>query len=249
MRIFLGFDDTDTADADQGTGKLVRRFEDRLPEGCRMQGVVRQQLLLDDAIPYTSHNSAACMLIEADHADMMESIIRSATGYVEKFSLKGSDPGICVACEDSPSMPGLTQFGFACTRQVMTQKGAIQAASGAHLSGHGGTNDGIIGAAAAVGLTASGWCGRFIEWGRLRDFPDKVRVSDLENQDIRVISIDRNAQVPGPDDQVLTNNWLRPRVLGHQPVLMVAAKGDGVWEHIGRKRKNSHRNRCFLTSN
>ena len=140
-------------------------------------------------------------------------------------------------------MPGLTQFGLACTQQVVTQKAAIQAASGVHLSGHGGTNDGIIGAAAAVGLTASGWCGRFIEWGRLRDIPDKVLVSELENRQIRVLSIDRNAQVPGPEDWVFTNNWLRPRMMGHQPVLMVTPKGEGLWEHIGKKRDKPHQAR------
>lgn len=36
MRVYVGFDDTDTIDADRGTGKLARRFEDRLPEGCRL---------------------------------------------------------------------------------------------------------------------------------------------------------------------------------------------------------------------
>jgi hypothetical protein len=64
MRVYVGFDDTDTATADRGTGKLARWFEKELPEGCRLWGVVRQQLLLDDAIPYTSHNSSACAVLE-----------------------------------------------------------------------------------------------------------------------------------------------------------------------------------------
>ena len=41
----------------------------------------------------------------------------------------------------------------------------MTAEAGIHLSGHGGTNDGIIGATAAVGLTACGWSARFLEYG------------------------------------------------------------------------------------
>ena len=36
MRVYVGFDDTDHAEADRGTGKLARWFEDALPEDCRM---------------------------------------------------------------------------------------------------------------------------------------------------------------------------------------------------------------------
>ena len=64
MKIFLGFDDTDTPDSDRGTGKLARGFENAIPYECRLHGVVRLQLLVDDNIPYTSHNSAACLAIE-----------------------------------------------------------------------------------------------------------------------------------------------------------------------------------------
>jgi len=35
--------------------------------------------------------------------------------------------------------------------------------------------------------------GRFIEFGRLRDFPERVRVSDLERSGIAIVSIDRDA--------------------------------------------------------
>ena len=51
MRIFVGFDDTDSLDCDYGTGKVARWFANELTEGCRVWGVVRQQLLVDDAIP------------------------------------------------------------------------------------------------------------------------------------------------------------------------------------------------------
>jgi tRNA(Ile2) C34 agmatinyltransferase TiaS len=169
MRIYVGFDDTDTTDSDRGTGKLARWFEDKLPESCKLWGVVRQQLLLDDAIPFTTHNSSACAIIETPERSLLDELISRAVKHIEHHFIQGSDPGLCVTYENHPALSKLISFGRACTRRVVTQAEAIQAASGVHLSGHGGTNDGIVGAAAAVGLTAYGWGGRFIEFGRLRD--------------------------------------------------------------------------------
>ena len=72
MRVYVGFDDTDHVEADRGTGKVARWFEDALPEDCRMEGVLRQQLLVHEGIPYTSHNSAACIVLEVPDASLLE---------------------------------------------------------------------------------------------------------------------------------------------------------------------------------
>ncbi len=121
---------------------------------------------------------------------------------------------------------------------MITQKEALQAAAGFHLSGHGGSEDGIKGAAAAVGLTAHGWGGRFIEFGRLRDFPERVRASDLERSGIAVVSIDRDARFPALEDFIDTKGWLRPRLWGGKPVLPVIPRASNLWETVEeRKRK------------
>ncbi len=237
MRVYFGFDDTDTADSDRGTGKLARWFEDELPKSCRSWGVVRQQLLVDPSIPYTTHNSSACAIIETLDTSIVEELISRAGNHIERHFIPGSDPGLCVVSEDHPALPKLIDFGRACTTRVVTQKEAIQAAGGAHLSGHGGTQDGIIGAAAAVGLTAHGWGGRFIEFGRLRDFPEKVSVADLEQSKIAVVSIDRDAEVPAPEDVIDAKGWLRPRLWGGRPVLPVTHKGNGHWEIVWEKTR------------
>ena len=237
MRIFVGFDDTDNPEANQGTGKLARWFEDKLPEGCRMEGVLRQQLMIHDDIPYTSHNSAACVILNALDLSVMQTLVSEAISHLEINSLEGSDPGICMVCEKDPSLSTLIEFGYKCTREIVTQKEAIQAAHNAHLSGHGGTNDGIIGAAAAVGLTASGWNGRFIEYGGLRNLPEIIPVSELERSMMLVVSIDRDTKVPAPDDLVYTKGWIRPRLWGGKPVVLVTPIKEGVWESVGEKRK------------
>jgi hypothetical protein len=240
MRAFVGFDDTDHVDADRGTGKLARWFGEELPMGCVLSGVVRQQLLVHENIPYTSHNSSACVVLEIEDPSVLGDLTSKAAEHVECWSLEGSDPGVCVAFEGDPALSRLIDFSYACTQRVVTQREAMEAARGAHLSGHGGTNQGIIGAAAAVGLTAEGWNGRFIELGRLRDLPDCVRVSQLCALGIQVVSLDRDARVPLADDVVLTRGWLRPRLLGNRATLPVMPKEPGIWESMGGKRNGKN---------
>ena len=104
MRVYVGFDDTDTIDADRGTGKLARWFEQELPEGCRMWGVVRQQLLVDPAIPYTSHNSSACAVIEIPDPSLVQTLIDRGIQHIGKHFIPGSDPGLCIAAEGNGTL-------------------------------------------------------------------------------------------------------------------------------------------------
>jgi hypothetical protein len=242
MRIYIGFDDTDTVDSDRGTGKLARWFEDELPKSCRLWGVVRQQLLVDDSIPYTTHNSSACAVVECSNSSQIEDLISRAVHHIERHFIDGSDPGLCIASEDDPVLIKLFNFGLECTSRVVTQKEALEAAAGAHLSGHGGSKDGIIGAAAAVGLTAHGWGGRFIEFGRLRDFSERVRVSDLERSGIAVVSIDRDARFPAFEDFIDTKGWLRPRLWGGKPVLPVIPRDSNLWETVEERKRKKRKN-------
>jgi hypothetical protein len=237
MRVYIGFDDTDNLEADRGTGKVARWFENELPQGCKMDGVLRQQLLVHEKIPYTSHNSSACVIIDIPDTSLTGVLIERAIAHIQRLSFEGSDPGICMAYGGNGSLQRLMEFGRECTTSIMSQKDAMEAASGFHLSGHGGTNDGIIGAAAAVGLSLSGWNGRFIEFGRLRDLPDPIQVSELERSHILVTSMDRDAKIPAPDDLVFTRDWLRPRLWGGRAVLPVIPKSKGQWDSIGEKRK------------
>jgi hypothetical protein len=237
MRVYIGFDDTDTIDSEAGTGKLARRFEMLLPEGCLLWGVVRQQLLVDDRIPYTSHNSSACAVVVLREPSQAGELLDRAVTHIEKESAPGSDPGLCLAPENGSSLSALMDFGVHCTKAVVSQKEALAAAKGVHLSGHGGTNDGIIGAAAAVGLTASGWSGRLIEFGRLRDLPGMVSVEELERHGMHVVPMDRDGKAPRDGDRVDTKGWLRPRLLGHKAVIPVAPAGHGLWHTLWEKRK------------
>jgi hypothetical protein len=235
MRVYVGFDDTDTSTADRGTGKLARWFERELPEGCLLWGVIRQQLLVDDAIPYTSHNSSACAVVECPEQVSVDMLTARAVAHIDRNFIEGSDPGLCIVREDDPLVPALISFGLRCTKKVVTQSDAMTAADG-HVSGLGGTNDGIIGAAAAVGLTAHGWSGRFIEFGGLRALSAEVSVEVLNRAGIHVVSIDRDAHVLASEDVVETGGWIRPRLWAGQAVLPVTPGDSGKWSSLGKKR-------------
>jgi hypothetical protein len=242
MRVLVGIDDTDVIGADRGTGKLARRFQNQLPEGVTVYGIVRQQLPALAGIAYTSRNSSACLILENVDSSQVEEIIDRAAGHIRANFIDGSDPGLCVVSADAAASGPLLDFGRLASNCVVSQKAAMRAARGFHLSGHGGSNDGIIGAAAGVGLTLCGWGGRFIAFNGLRRFAKTVKVAALEAHGIRVLPVDRDARFPGPEDLVDTRDWLRPRLWGGHPVLPVASRGWGRWRAIaGRRKQHSRR--------
>ena len=237
MRIYVAFDDTDILNCGRGTGKLARWFEDKLPEGCKLYGVVRQQLLVAEGIPYTSHNSSLCCIIEAVDESVIDELIKLGTVHIKENFFEGSDPGLCVAHEFSDALPALIEHGKACMSRKVTQEEAKKAAEGVHLSGHGGTNDGIIGAAAAVGLTHSGQCGRFVELTgkkRLREFDENVKAGELRENGIELLSVNRQAEFPLDDDIIETDGWLRPRLWNGGAIVPVHQIDEKRWIIVGK---------------
>ena len=67
MRYLIGVDDTDNLES-RGTGHRVRQLANCLAQQELAQplGITRHQLLVDPRIPYTSHNSSACLLVDAN---------------------------------------------------------------------------------------------------------------------------------------------------------------------------------------
>ncbi len=239
MRIYMGFDDTDDKNATMGTGRLVREFIYGLDNDCHVIGVVRHQLPRLDNIPYTSNNSSACAIIEISPDSNLDDLREQATEHLNKYCAPGSDPGLCIAREDQVCSE-IIDFSKQVTGRRQTQQAAMHAARSIELYGLGGTNDGIIGATAAVGLTVYGWCGRFIEYGRLRDLGSDLHVQDLHEAGIDVISTDRDPLIPLPGDEIRNATWIRPSLWGGHPVLQVKRIDYGIWEPAHGKRKKGH---------
>lgn len=240
MKIYIGFDDTDVAGAKIGTGRLARMFERKLPQGARMWGALRHQLLVDPRIPYTSHNSPACVVVEIDDEALIPELIARAAAHIAELASPGSDPGLCVARDDA-GLDDIIAFGLRCAHALETQAGArsVTSAAGVHLSGHGGTNDGIIGATAAVGLSAYGWSGRFLEKGRLRDLPNPAPVGVLRAAGILVATTDLEARALPDDALIHTAGWLSPRLWGGQAVAPVRQDDQGRWIAYGKKPRDA----------
>lgn len=233
--LYLGFDDTDTKTSPKGTGRTIRDFCAELPETYRLRGVLRHQLPKLPEIPYTSNNSSACAILETDDPALARPLFDAAAEFLTANAPQGSDPGVCLAAVTDVSA-GLVDFALSCNGGRVTQRAAMTAASDVYLAGVGGSNDGIIGAAAAVGLTRHGWCGRFIELDDMRALPPTLSVADLESRGIRVVSVDRDALIPLPGDAVTTGGWLRPSLWAGQPVLQVRFESPGRWSAALGKR-------------
>ena len=118
----------------------------------------------------------------------IEEIIEQGSAHIQEHFIDGSDPGLCVVAMNGEKSEQLMEFGRVASTRIVSQKEAMQAANGFHLSGHGGTNDGIIGVTAGVWADHVGlWCGRFIEFGKLRKFGNSVTVAELEDAGMQVV--------------------------------------------------------------
>ena len=165
--IYIGLDDTDNKTS-RGTGRLARAMAATLSDRYRVWGITRHQLLVDPRVPYTSHNSSATLhLMEDGNVDLSALADEAQALMLDDFQ-DGSDPGLCIA---RTILPEMVQFGQRAKIDVVHQSTARDLASrcGCILRGLGGTDDGVIGALAGVGLAVTGNDGRFLLIGRSRD--------------------------------------------------------------------------------
>jgi hypothetical protein len=163
MEIVVCIDDTDSLES-RGTGELASLLAADLEASGwgRSRFITRHQLLVHPDIPYTSHNSAMCFAAEIDPS-CHGKLIRHASAFLARESAEGSDPGLCVVPVDrlSDHAP-LIAFGRLAKQAVLKKEEAYALAqrTGIHLSEHGGSGQGVIGAMAGAGLRLSGNDGR-----------------------------------------------------------------------------------------
>jgi len=168
--IYVSIDDTDIKAGPRGTGRLARSIADTLAEDYPVFGVTRHQLYVHPDIPYTSHNSNAVIHVEAEGDDAMDHIFEVSEGVMLGDFFEGSDPGLAVASSGQIAPP-LIIFGQDAKCIVLTQERARTLAKNLkiRLKGLGGTQDGVIGAMAGIGLAFKRNDGRFLQLGSIRD--------------------------------------------------------------------------------
>ncbi|MEJ2272972.1 MAG: hypothetical protein P8Y01_00100 [Woeseiaceae bacterium] len=222
MRFLIGVDDTDNLES-RGTGFRARCLGADLADAglARVGGISRHQLLLHPDIPYTSHNSSACLDAEVAE-DQFDDLVDFCREFLLRESADGSDAGLCIASFDDLNGDVQT-FGRDAKEVVLDQQQAESVArrAGVHLEGLTGDHGGIIGALAATGLRRSGEDGRFIWLQGVRELEGVVRASEL----LRETGIDAIEQRQGepisPDSRICIDPWPRAVLIDDRAVLLV----------------------------
>jgi len=232
MHYLLGIDDTDNLET-RGTGHRVRTLAEWLAENrlAAPLGITRHQLLVDPQIPYTSHNSSACLAVETDRpADVWE----GARAFLLREAAVGSDVGLGLAEWDAVNN-GITSFGKRAKIAVLTMLEAEQTAAdnGIKLEGLTGTGGGIIGALAGIGLHRAGNDGRFLWLPGLRELKGKYSAGEICAKG----NIGRVCTLSGADLHPKTivdvGEWVRPVLRDGKATLYVEEKNH-EWNIISK---------------
>lgn len=237
MNLLIGIDDTDNLES-RGTGYRVRQLANWLADHnlAVPGGITRHQLLVDPHIPYTSHNSSACLSVET--ASIL-SVWDACRAYLLRESAPGSDVGLCIAQPELIAEQVIT-FGQRAKLEVLTMAEAeqIAAKSCLRLAGLTGTGGGIIGALAGVGLRRAGEDGRFLWLPGLRELKGAHPVAQIcvDGHIDRVCTLD-GADL-APQTLVDLGEWVRPVLRGGQATLYVE-KRDHEWYTISKNRIKS----------
>jgi tRNA(Ile2) C34 agmatinyltransferase TiaS len=174
----IGIDDTDNLET-RGTGHRARQLADWLSENGLVvpKGITRHQLLVHPQIPYTSHNSSACLSLETKNAD---NIWDASREFLLREAAIGSDVGLCLA-EWATIIEEVQSFGHRAKTEVLTMLEARQTASmsGIRCEGLTGTGGGVIGALAGIGLHRAGNDGRFLWLPGLRELKGKYPIEEV----------------------------------------------------------------------
>ena len=237
MRYLIGIDDTDNLES-RGTGHRVRQLADWLAENklAAPLGITRHQLLVDPQIPYTSHNSSACLSVETENAD---DVWEASREFLLRESAEGSDVGLTLAKWDSINAEVL-DFGRRAKLEVLTMSAAEQTASRSQIRCEGltGTHGGIIGALSAIGLHRAGNDGRYLWLPGLRELTGKYQSKEI----CAMGHVDRICTVENtdlPNETIVdVGEWIRPILRDGKATLYVEEKNH-EWFIISKDRIKS----------
>lgn len=225
--IILGIDDTDVKGS-PGTNQLARAIVDRLGPMGTGAIICRHQLFFDPRVPYTSQNGCASIQLPNSHDVGRDELIAMARDVMRGRYVEGSDPGLAVAAHSTAEMAA---FAARAKCDVVTQAEAVEVARQAacHLEGLGGTNQGIIGALAAIALACGGEDGRVVHlegWPWPDSFSGVQPVAAIRSRGIDAIRTTADEMFTG--DVVDVGKHLRPNWRGGSVVLFVEPSAHGA---------------------
>jgi hypothetical protein len=248
--IYVGLDDTDTLD-DPGTNQLARHIVRELSGQFNGRMILRHQLLEDPRVPCTKKNGCASILFEpldprttmdrspplggeGPGEGEMATLIQRLRTLIIPWCPAASDPGFCVATSVPPAV---TEWGLRTKRELVAQAEARQIAANhnIHLEGLGGTEDGVIGALAAIGLMATKNDGRVVYFGGSNedwyDVTGCLEVEDILSRGVDEILTADTGQ-PLVAGTVEVGKRLRPNFRNGKVVLYVTRGDLPHWEAV-----------------
>jgi hypothetical protein len=222
MRYLIGIDDTDN-EFSRGTGFRTRDLTALIHQNKlgKVNSISRHQLFVHPDIPFTSHNSSACLDLETDNIELVKNF---SAAYLTKESAEGSDVGLCIVPYTLVS-ERIVNWGHRAKREILTQDEAnlLAKEENIYLEGFLGTKGGIIGALAGVGLRKSGNDGRlfWLSGKELREFNGVYTCAELFNTSNFDEIISMNGHKVNSNDRIFVNDWLRPVMKNHKITVIV----------------------------
>ena len=223
-QVYIGIDDTDNLHT-RGTGFRARQLIELLQDRELAKGiaVTRHQLLVDERVPYTSHNSSACLVVNPYKNINHDQLMDCCREFLLQIAAEGSDVGLCLANEEQAKE--VIKFGEKAKMELVTQDEARETASKYNIRLEGLTGDyqGIIGSMSAVGLHVHGNDGRYL-WPRdIREYYGQmVSINTVKNnRGIDKISLMNGDEVNDTAAEIFLGGWPRTVRIDHQAVLLV----------------------------
>ena len=222
--LYIGIDDTDNLET-RGTGFRGRQLIERLETQQLGTGiaVTRHQLLVDDRVPYTSHNSSACLVFRRFDDIPDDQIWECCHSFLLGIAAEGSDVGLCLAHQHQAM--DVISFGQKAKMELVTRDEARATAENSEirLEGLTGDHQGIIGSLSAVGLHVHGNDGRYIWPREIRDYAGQmVMLAEIKNQKgIEKVSLVNGQEINDDTAQINLGEWPRTIRIDHHAVLLV----------------------------
>lgn len=158
--------------------------------------------------------------------------------------MQGSDPGLCVVQKNEQlDSDRLIAFGQSAKQQVLCKEQAYRLAkeSGIHLSEHGGTGDGVIGALAGIGLRLQGEDGRYRGWYHLGLPGTAITVGELCHYPFIDTVLTQSGSILAPDTPVcIGSEKIKTIRMRNQQVVMVT-ENETTEENTPYYRTITHR--------
>jgi len=219
--VYIGLDDTDNLES-RGTGHLARMLAQSLCQTglVTVHSITRHQLLVDQQIPYTSHNSAACIMGELSGNDYW--IRNYCSDFLLGNAAYGSDVGLCIAFSGEVHQE-IMNFGNQAKKEILAKTTAENLAKKHELflAGLTGKKIGVIGALAAVGLRFEGNDGRLLWMEKLREAQGVFSVGKYKELVPIDVIIDMDGTVVPEKATIRITDWCRPVVRNKKIVLFV----------------------------